>query len=323
MEYIVTAWTLINDLYFADGSVIKGVLGGGVYCLAGIKPFCDDVGYVSSVGEDFFSLLGAYFETNGYTTAGLKFSLPFTRYYIVEYDNNGWWREYPVHGDDIDESYEEAAKLFSSDILPLCDSGTKGIYTECNVTEPFWHDEEIKKIRHMIPNVKIMWELPYSDIVCPEHRKRFRETLDKCDIFSVNLTEGRLLFGRDTEEGIIDGIIKTHKPCFFRCGEKGSYFINDDIYVFAPSYRVNETKNPTGCGNCATAAALFGFCESFDPLKIAAFANVAAYYNALQIGPFCYYSNEIKSRIKYDAAKYYEFLKKENNEKWRKKEKFL
>ena len=43
--------------------------------------------------------------------------------------------------------------------------------------------------------------------------------------------------------------------------------------------------DPTGCGNVSTAAALYGWCEGYEPKKIARLANISAAYNLLQYGP--------------------------------------
>ena len=44
--------------------------------------------------------------------------------------------------------------------------------------------------------------------------------------------------------------------------------------------------DPTGCGNCSTAAAMWAYCEGYDLRQIASIANVAAAYNVQQFGPY-------------------------------------
>ena len=43
MKYLITGSTILNDMNYADGSKAEGYLGGTIYTVAGIKPFCDDV----------------------------------------------------------------------------------------------------------------------------------------------------------------------------------------------------------------------------------------------------------------------------------------
>ena len=59
--------------------------------------------------------------------------------------------------------------------------------------------------------------------------------------------------------------------------------------------------DPTGCGNCSTAAAMVGMAEGFEPARIAAFANVAADYNALQLGPYPLFSEGLRAKMAAEA----------------------
>jgi sugar/nucleoside kinase (ribokinase family) len=62
---------------------------------------------------------------------------------------------------------------------------------------------------------------------------------------------------------------------------------NNNAY-FSESIVLGEIIDTTGCGNCSTAAALAGFCEGYEPEKIARMGNIAAAYNLLQYGPYPY-----------------------------------
>ena len=48
MKYLVAGPTIVNDILLADGSEKQQILGGSVYCVAGIKLWCDDCLYAVS-----------------------------------------------------------------------------------------------------------------------------------------------------------------------------------------------------------------------------------------------------------------------------------
>ena len=49
MKYLVVGPTIINDIIFADQSRKDQVLGGSIFCVAGIKLWCDDCLYLLSL----------------------------------------------------------------------------------------------------------------------------------------------------------------------------------------------------------------------------------------------------------------------------------
>ena len=106
------------------------------------------------------------------------------------------------------------------------------------------------------------------------------------DIYSVNLHEARGFWGKETLEEIIEEIQKLGKPCFLRLGEEGAGLVTADSAVFAPPVKVENSVDPTGCGNCSTAAALIGFAEGLDAFDTVMMANISAGFNACQIGPW-------------------------------------
>lgn len=309
MRYIVAAMTIVNDLHYADGTRRDNVPGGGIYCLGGIKPFCDDVGYVTVAGDDFDQYYGDFFARNGYTTRGVLRRLPHTHHNRVQYQADGRWQEFSLYGEEVYQSWAGPTQITGDDIAALAGPGTRGIYTESGLEEAFWHDEELAKMRKAAPNAKIMWELPYNNVMVPEERARFPENVHKCDIYSVNLAEGRVIFGKQREEDVVEAILKLGVPCFFRCGTRGSYMIAEGRAVFAPSVGVEESVDPTGCGNCSTCTALYAWAEGMDFTDIVAFANVTAYYNALQLGPVPLYSPAMQQTVRRHAAQYARQLK--------------
>ena len=56
-KFLVVSTAVTDDILFPDGTIKKGVAGGaGIYALAGMKIWTDDVMIVTGVGKDYFSL---------------------------------------------------------------------------------------------------------------------------------------------------------------------------------------------------------------------------------------------------------------------------
>lgn len=304
MRYIVAAMTIVNDLHYADGRVVNNVLGGGVYCLDGLLPFTNDACYVTVAGPDFEDYYGEWFKANGLSTAGVVRAIPKTHHNIVKYKPDGRWEEFSIYEEEYYRGCMEHHQLGAGDIVPFCDAETRGIYTESGLEEAFWRDEDLEKMRAAAPGVKIMWELPYNNVMEPQSRARFRENARKSDIYSINLPEGRVLFEKQHKEDVIEEIIKLGIPCFFRCGTEGAAMIVDGQVVFGGSVGVRDAVDPTGCGNCSTTTALYGYAEGWPLHRIVAAANVAAYYNSLQLGPYPSYTPRLREQIQRQAEQY-------------------
>ena len=71
-----------------------------------------------------------------------------------------------------------------------------------------------------------------------------------------------------------------------RLGEEGAGLVTRDSAVFAPPVKVETSVDPTGCGNCSTAAALIGFAEGLPAFDTVMMANISAGFNACQVGPW-------------------------------------
>ena len=106
------------------------------------------------------------------------------------------------------------------------------------------------------------------------------------DIYSVNLHEATAFFQKATLAEVIQEIQSLGKPCFLRLGEEGAGLVTRDGAVFAPPVDVAGSVDPTGCGNCSTAASLIGFAEGLPAFDTVMMANISAGYNAKQVGPW-------------------------------------
>jgi sugar/nucleoside kinase (ribokinase family) len=286
---------LLNDMNYADGSKAEGFLGGTIYTVAGIKPYSDDVLFITTAGPDFDQYFGDYYKKNNLSMEGVQFVLPKTEYNILDYAPDGRWWEYSKYGKDFERDWGPVALIKASFITKYSNEETLGIYFESGIQESVW--KGIVEIRKAAPNAKIMWEIPTYDIDNPEVKERIGTLIKNVDIYSLNLPESMNYFGTKNEEESIQAIKDLGKPCFFRVGTKGAYMIQEDKAWFAPAIGVEKSVDATGCGNCSTGTAMYGFCEGLHPLKTVILANLAAALNALQFGPYPQFTEELRIEL--------------------------
>ena len=309
MKYLITGSTILNDMHYADGSKAEGYLGGTIYTVAGIKPFCDDVFFVTTAGPDFDTYYGEYFRNNHLSTDGVQFVLPKTQYNTLEYDTQGRWWEYSKYGKDYEKQWGPKSLIQAEYVARYCNEETRGIYFESGVEEPVW--KGLADIRKAAPNARIMWEIPTYDIDTPAVHKKIAELIERVDIFSLNLPESMTYFGTQSEEASIEAILALEKPCFFRVGEKGAFMIQEGKAWFAPAVGVENSVDATGCGNCSTGSAMYGFCEGMHPLRSVILANLAASLNARQFGPYPLFTAALRAGLIEKADAEYLRLAKE------------
>ncbi|MDR2816548.1 MAG: PfkB family carbohydrate kinase [Proteiniphilum sp.] len=283
MSYLVVGPSIVNDIEFEDGTVKKSVIGGSIFCVAGIKLWTDECIYISNIGRDYKNYYGEWMEDNHCSYSGLNEILPHTQYTKLIYGKEGLHDEFSIYGTDEEKTVNELDKIDLSLILKHCNNSTKGIYIEANIYDSIWNSIQEIKSRG---NIKVMWELPTSVSADKDRHEPAFHIINKIDIFSINLPEAKMLFGVNDEDGAIKKIIDLKTPCYFRVGKKGSYMICNNNAFFSGSIALGNVIDTTGCGNCSTAAALVGFCEHYEPGKIATMGNIAAAYNLLQYGPY-------------------------------------
>lgn len=293
MKYVIAGGTILNDMLYADGSRAHGYLGGTIYSVNGVKPYTDDLVYVTTVGPDYEKELVSYFHDNKITMDGLYPILYKTMYSTVEYYPSGEWFEYSIYPEYSFEQWAKEARLKPEQVLRFCGPETKGIYMEMNIG----NEEFVKEFHGKSPNGKAMWELPTRYCNEEQYHEYTLEQIKHVDIYSLNLPESKNLFGTDDEQGSIERIIEIGVPCFFRIGTGGAYQIQDGKAWYAPLIDFGKSVDATGCGNCSTAAAMYGFAEGLHPLMTAIKANIASGVNAAQFGPFLHFSDELRAKL--------------------------
>ncbi|MBS6952408.1 MAG: hypothetical protein KH230_04160 [Enterocloster asparagiformis] len=284
MKYLVVGPTIINDILFADGSRRDRVLGGSIFCVAGIKLWCDGCLYLSNVGSDFDRFYGDWMKANDCSAEGLRAILPHTWYTTLTYGDQGLHSEVSVYGPEEEALMDKLDAIDPAHIAAHCKEDTRGIYVEASEADPLW--DRLNEVRSGGKQARFMWEIPTSAAMESARRPKVLETIGKVDIYSLNLPEAMSLFQVDSEEAAIGAILSLGTPCFFRVGKRGSYMIQNGEACFQPSLTVGPIVDATGCGNVSTAAALYGWCEGLPPRVTARLANISAAYNLLQYGPY-------------------------------------
>ncbi len=282
MKYIIAGPTIVNDVVYADGSRVDGMTGGAVFCAAGLALWSDSILYVSNVGPDFESYYGRFMDAYGFSRAGLRFALPYTNHTTLVYRPDGLHDEISVFSPDVEAEIDRLEPITARQVAEACADDTVGIYVEARESSAFWDD--LPLIREAT-DAKLLWELPTSAATEPQRRAATLAVLPKCDLFSLNLMEARILFRQEDEAGVARVIREMGLRCYLRLGARGSRVVAPEGDAFVPSVTVGPIVDATGCGNASTAAALYGFCEGFEPRKTAAIANLSAAYTLLQVGP--------------------------------------
>jgi sugar/nucleoside kinase (ribokinase family) len=312
VTYLFTGCTHINDLVYADGHTAVAQLGGSLYAVNGCKTYCDDVLFVTTAGPDFVDYFADYYAANQLSTAGVHQVLPRTQYNFLSYQPDGRWHEHSKYGADFAAQWGTTALIHAAQVLPFVSTQTRGIYLESGVTEPIWAD--LGAIRAAAPHAKIMWEVAGWDIDDPALHGAIATCIDQVDIYSINLPEALAYFGTTSEAESLAAIVALGKPCLFRVGTKGAYMVQAGQAYFAPSYDLDQSIDPTGCGNCATGAALYGYAEGLHPLHTVVLANLAAALNARQYGPYPLYTAALRTALLHRADNECMRLTKESND---------
>ncbi|MBR2806689.1 MAG: hypothetical protein IKE18_07910 [Oscillospiraceae bacterium] len=296
MRYIVAGAMILNDMEYADGHTAKGFLGGSIYAFNGIKPYTDDVLFITGVGPDYDAEMGDYFRRNNISFDGIKVKVPKTQYSVVKYKPSGEWKEYSIYGDDYWDEWAKLSRITLDDYLEHLTPDTKGMYIEASAKRSaFWG--YIDSIRAAAPEINLMWEISTADTEDHAMEAEVIDKIKKVDIYSLNLPESMNLFATKSEEESIARIKEIGVPCFFRCGTKGAWMIQDGKAWFSPSIGVGTSVDATGCGNCSTACSLYGFTEKVHPLKTVIYANLAASLNAAQYGPYPHFTEELRQEL--------------------------
>lgn len=292
MDYVVNGALMVNELSFYDGQIKKNIIGGGaVFATEGVKLWNDKVLLLAGCGKDYRLYFSEWLDKNNLSDIGFLCKWDKTNSFYLKYHSDGSYEEgllnqQETHWDEIDFMLVSPSEMesFCQDI--------KGMYITMDIIKEYWEKVYLLKQKY---NFKIMWELATASAVF-ENYLDFVSIIKMVDIYSLNLNEARKLFGLQKEEEIIRHIIRLGVPAYFRVGIKGAYMVMDGKAVFTAAYIGENEKDPTGCGNSSTAAAMVGFVEGYSLKETAAMAAVTAAYNAKQFGPYPCFDGNVREQ---------------------------
>lgn len=301
MEYIVAGYNMLTDIFYADGTMLTDCPGGSFYSASGVKFWRDSLSYVGTAGPDFDRWYGDWFRANG-IDCHVSPCLPYTLKYTLTYGADGIWSEECLYGDAYERMAKDVGRI-TPDMLAECvDGNTRGIYLEASLSAKI--ADCFPEIKALLPRGVFMWEINGDDLRDPSAKAAIDERIALVDAFSLNLDEAQAFFCTEDGDRILQGLANYGKPCFFRLGEKGAGLVRCSGSVFGSSIGTESSVDPTGCGNCSTAAAMIGLAEGLSDEITVAMANLAAAYCAKQYGPFPCVTGEIRSQAAFELQEY-------------------
>ena len=293
MRYCISGQIMIDTVVYPDGSDNGINLGGpAAFGYAGVKLWTDDVMLNINVGEDFYGYFDTWLKAYGASREGIHVINPFGNRHIITYRADGSYHEESVHGWDnmhkMDPRIEDYRQSNCNDL--------QGAYLNNNADcIAFWREMDVLRREK---GFKTMWEIPTGDVV-PEKMAQLMEIFTLTDYMSINVNEGKALWNVDTEQQVVDKCCALPlEMIFLRAGEKGAYVIANHEAVFIPSVPCKDVVDPTGCGNCSTAVAMFAYTQTQDAVMTGVMANISASYNLRQNGPYPAYSQADKAQAR-------------------------
>ena len=336
MKYIAEGATITNRLLFLDGRVKENIMGGGgFYAYTALRMCTEDCLFLSSVGKDFDDFFGDWFKNNQCSKDGLFVQIEKTMYTELKYFPDGSYIEYSIYGKHYtdeelydlrqsgvmyipneDPEEERRSYLELKDYVRFMDDA-KGFYCAQHLSE----ENDALLLEHKKNGCKVMWEIPASSLVYAHEAyvnggiEGLKHYLRAIDLLSINRNECMIVFDKETDEQIIPELKALGIPVYYRIGTDGAYMISDNQAYYVPMISTVEKEreiDPTGCGNSSTGAALWAWCEGYDPLMTCVIGNVVASYNVRQYGPYLDMSEDTRNEMLQTAEKIYEQLKGES-----------
>ncbi|MBK8021851.1 MAG: hypothetical protein IPK19_10610 [Chloroflexi bacterium] len=277
LDYVIISNIITDDVVLADGTEHQALLGGaGTYAVSGARIWADRVGIVSGVGQDFDALYGAWFARNGIDCAGLTVRDLHTPHSWVRYAADGERTETPQFGSEHFRQMEPWPIH-----MPVEYWRARGIYVFRDATRAYW--QELFLLRPATSGV-LMWEIAAS----AAHQTSWNDVawiLPQVDLFSLNLTEGRMLTGLDEPDAIVDRLLNAGAGVVaLRQGARGALVADEHRRLRIPACPVTVV-DVTGGGNAFCGGFLAGYCESAADLHTAGFyGSVSASFVIEQYG---------------------------------------
>ena len=309
MRYISVGQASIDRSILPDGSCVGVNLGGpGVFGYTGIRLFDDDCQMILNIAKDFEEYYGAWIKKNHVNTDALYLVYDKTHAADLIYREDGSYLQYARTKDEL---YDRATEYGWTNVRPeqiaFHTRNAEGLYIYLEPTfNCFW--EQLRNIQDR-NHLRIMYEISigHGKEEKPEHVLEVLDIL-KPEMASLNHNESSAFFGLTDKHEIFKKIYALHIPMFFyRAGSEGSYVLWREKDYFMPSIDIDGRKplDATGCGNTSTAAAMYAWIKTENPIMTAIMANIAAGYNVSYTGIIKDFTPEQRKEALGLAERYY------------------
>ena len=269
VDTVIIGTVALDSLETPFGKV-KDVLGGSATYASIAASFFSKPGILSIIGKDFPKEHITFFNKKGIDTKGIIVGDKTFRWQgFYEFDMNeaktirtelNSLESYKVA---VPENYKDAKYVFLANI------------------DPELQLDAINAIRK--PELIVMDTMNFWI----EHkREQLLKTIDKADILVLNDAEARQLFNTPNLVKAANKALKLHtKAVIIKKGEHGALLFTDDKHFSAPSYPLENIKDPTGCGD-SFGGALTGYLAKTQDTseknirKAIVYGSVIASFNA-------------------------------------------
>lgn len=284
-RYVCSGNIMSDQVQQPDGSLGEPHIGGpALFSYAGVKLYDDNCIILSGVGSDFNELYGEWCKNNGVDQSQLWRMVEKTHRFILKYNpEDGTYdavNMLPLRQAERNMGLcEPTGHRFGL----ACDNKSVLYYTHDTFNWASWENIFAAKKEK---NFQFMWEIHAASAV-PSQVSRIEEVFKHVEMFSINYPEMRQMLGNISEKEAIAYLQqKFGKFCILRVGKRGMYTIWQNKSAFIPSIDSEKAVDATGCGNCSTGAAMYGWCETQDYIMAGIMGNIAAGYNVRQYGPY-------------------------------------
>jgi len=312
MRYLTGGQASIDRSILSDGTLLGNNLGGPcVFGYTGIRVWCDEVMPLLNAADDFYDLYGKWVKTNRVITEGINIVYDKTHSSDLIYNPDGSY--VPTVRDSkvvLQRSFDYGWTNVRTDHIERFASGAKGFYLFVEPTyRCFWrglHDIKQKN------NMPVMWEIGLSITNFDQtERQKILDALRilEPEMASLNYLEAAKFFDTRDLFKIIDGIHDLQLPMFFlRHGEEGSYVLTEGKHYHTPRVDIDHVGgvDPTGCGNSSTAAAMFAWIQTRNPILTGIVANISSGINAQHLGIIPEFSSDLRKKALRHAVKMYD-----------------
>ena len=242
VDTVIIGTVALDSLETPFGKV-KDVLGGSATYASIAASFFSKPGILSIIGKDFPKEHIEFLNKRGIDTSGIIIGDKTFRWQgFYEFDMNeaktirtelNALESYKV---EIPKNYKEAKYVFLANIDPEL---------QLDVVKA------IKKPELVVMDTMNFWI---------EHKKeQLLKAIDKADILVLNDAEARQLFNTPNLVKAANKALKLHtRAVIIKKGEHGALLFTEDRHFSAPSYPLENIKDPTGCGD-SFGGALTGY----------------------------------------------------------------